>query len=790
MRFSQFCICLCILFPVIFPVKGQTPYHLRGKVVDTGTGSPIEDVVVLIGEHQQKTTGKQGDFSFRLTPGNYLLRTRHLAYEDAEFSFQLTGDDTVLLRLTPLARELDETIVRHAGNRQKISGLSGGRIDLNMEELKGLPKFMGTNDPLKILQLTPGIQTAGEGNSGIFIRGGEPGHNLILWNEAPIYNASHLLGLFSIFNTGHIGTFKLHKSNMQADRGGRLSSLLEITSPEKIPEKTTISGDIGLISSQATLALPLSGKTAVYLSGRKTYVGLTLKPFIRSMVSNKGNEMPFDYEFQDYNFSLVSKPSDRDQISFNAYWGGDKLRIEDEDYMLDGKLEWWNLASSLSWQHRWEKGLSMKNTLFMSQYRNTLHIRQNSLSARLPSDIRDWGFRNRFSFHQSGIHFTAGAEYIYHTVRPQSPAIEAREGQWGDSEVQTYHTHETAVFLTARFHPIPRLTTELGVRYSFHFQTGPYDDFQYNEHGEVIASNHFGRGKAFGFKHAPEPRISLRYTPGENNSVQFSYNRQRQFINLVSISGVGLPTDFWVPASKNIPVQTGDNFSLGYFQSLWSNAYEFSTEVYYRRMNHQMEYKSNLFDLFNQQYILEKSINYGKGKAYGVEFMLKKNWGKLNGWIGYTLGWSKRFFPAIREGNAFPAKHDRRHDLSLVASYKLNEKWDFSSVFVYATGNAFTMPQGIYMTEGNIVKEYGKYNGARMPAYHRLDISANYWFFKQKNRESGLNFSIYNVYKHSNPMYIFIVAKPSEHGNNQIGIKQKDKRLYDIIPSVSWTFKF
>ena len=207
-------------------------------------------------------------------------------------------------------------------------------------------------------------------------------------------------------------------------------------------------------------------------------------------------------------------------------------------------------------------------------------------------------------------------------------------------------------------------------------------------------------------------------------------------------------------------------------------------------MSNQMEYKSTLFDLFNQQYILEKSINYGKGKAYGAEFMFKKNSGKFNGWISYTLGWSKRYFPAIRDGNAFPAKHDRRHDLSVVASYKLNDKWDFSSVFVYATGNAFTMPQSIYMLEGNIVKEYGKYNGARMPAYHRLDISVNYWFFKQKNRESGLNFSVYNAYKRNNPIYIFVVAKPSEQGNDQIRIKQKNKRLYDIIPSISWTFKF
>lgn len=790
MYFIKFCVFIYLLFSSFSFANGQNQVRLVGKVIDKTTGQPIENVVIFIESTIKTTTNKTGSFLSLLKPGAYDFHTKHLAYEDSQFTHHITNDTTIHIELSPITRQLKESTVTNTKSRKSISGLSGGGLNLNMEELKSLPKFMGTNDPLRILQLTPGVQTTAEGNAGIFVRGGEPGHNLILWNEAPIYNASHLLGLFSVFNTGHIGSFKLHKSNIQADYGGRLSSLIEVQSPDAIPTKISVSGDIGLISSQATLTVPVGKKSALYLSGRRTYVGLTLKPLIRKIEGNKEDKMPFDYDFQDYNATFVTTPSPKDKITLNAYWGRDKLNIEDPEHLLRAKINWWNLASSLSWERQWQTNLSTKNTIFMSRYENNLNIRQGSLSARMPSYIQDGGFRSRLTYNIKGVTFNTGIEYTNHTISPQTPFMEISNTILGNSATQLYHTHEASIFLSSRFPIVRYISAEVGLRYAFNFQTGPYDDRTYNNLGQIVHSEHWEKGEIIGFRHRPEPRISVRYTPDGNNSVQISYNRQEQFISLVSISGVGLPTDFWVPASKNIPAQTGDNFSLGYFRSLFNNDYEFSTEAYYRKMDNQMEFKSTLFDLFNQQYILEQSINYGRGQAYGAEFMFKKNTGKFSGWFSYTLGWSKRFFPAIMDGKAFPAKHDRRHDLSLVATYKLNEKWDFSSVFVYATGNAFTLPKSIYMMGGNIVKEYGKYNGARMPAYQRLDISVNYWFFKNKERESGINFSIYNLYRHINPIYTFIIAKPDKWVENQISIKRRNKQLYDIIPSISWTFKF
>lgn len=769
---------------------GQSVVKFAGFLTDTTDGNPIENAAIQIGKERPQISDDKGFFTNLLKPGHYQITVKHVGYKQTTYRVDLTKDTIIQLKLFPASHLLSETNVTNRREQKSLSGLSGGRFELDMEQLKALPKFMGNNDPMKILQLLPGVQTAGEGNSGIFIRGGEPGHNLITWNDAPIYNASHLLGAFSIFNTNHIGSFKLHKSNMNADFGGRLSALIEVSSPDRIPEKVSVSGDIGLISSQATLAVPMGKKTALYLSGRKTYVGLTLKPLLRTMVSEKGKDMPFDYEFGDCNLTLVNRPTDQDKIILNAYWGMDQLDIEDPDYSLDGNMKWWNLATSLSWEHRWSSQTVLKNSVFFSQYQNKLDIVQNSLSAHLPSQIRDLGFRNKLHFKWGRVNFKTGVDYTFHILNPQSPQIRLDSDSWGNSEQQTYYTHDIALFLCSQFQITNRLSAELSFRYALNLQTGPYDDLTYDIRGGVIDSTHYGRGTPIDSRHSPEPRLALRYTLTENSQIQVSYNRQKQWINLVSISGVGLPTDFWIPASKHIPPQTGDNFSGGYFQSLYDNQYEFSIEGYYREMQQQMEFKSALFDLFNQQYILEESINYGKGKAYGAEFIVKKNTGRFNGWISYTLGWSKRNFPAIMNGTTFPAKHDRRHDLSLVGSYKLNDKWDFSTVFVYATGSCFTMPTGMYMMGGNVVKEYGKYNGSRLPDYHRLDLSANYWFFKRKDKESGLNFSIYNVYKRSNPLYIFIMAKPSTSTENQIIIQKKKKRLYDIIPSVSWTFRF
>lgn len=771
---------------------GQT-VHFRFRLQNAGSLAPVENAVLTLQPGSlHLTSDSNGLAEGEIRGGKIQLQIRHIRFHTKDINLVLQQDTVLDISLTPTTYVLEEsTITAQRRKSKSISGTMAGRIELDMKSLSVLPKFMGTNDPLKILQLMPGVQTSGDANSGLFIRGAEPGHNLVLWNDAPVYNPTHLLGFFSIFNSGHIGSFKLHKSNMEANYGGRLSSLLTVESPGDLPEHTGVEGSVGLISSQASLALPLSEHSGLYLSARKTYVGLLLQPLLEATIDNKDKNTPFSYEFEDANFTFITRLSGQDKITLNAFGSYDIFHLEEPSYSLDGKMKWSNLLASLSWEHRWQERDQFRLSLYTAHYRNKVHVTESGLSAALPSSIQDWGLRNEYLFRRGSVILKAGVEYIYHTLSPQTPQIKnIPENPTTFPAGQTYHTHELSGFLTGEIRLGRRLALTPGLRYTANIQTGRFIDYRYNEYGEVTDSVRYGKGEQASFQGGFEPRIGIRYMPDAESALQFSYNRHKQYINLVSISGVGLPTDFWVPATGNIPAQNSHNYAIGYFRSFSRGQYELSTELYFRQLYHQAEFNTALFDLFNQKYILEKSLLYGKGRSWGGEVMLKKNYGQWNGWISYTLGWSRRYFPDINDGNGFPAKHDRRHDLSLTANYRLNKRWDFSTVFVYATGSAYTMPVGIYTIGGNVVKEYGKYNASRLPDYHRLDISANYWFFKTEKRESGLNFSIYNLYRRKNPLYVFVVTKAPQENSNQIHIKKKYKKLYDIVPSVSWTFRF
>ena len=328
------------------------------------------------------------------------------------------------------------------------------------------------------------------------------------------------------------------------------------------------------------------------------------------------------------------------------------------------------------------------------------------------------------------------------------------------------HTHEYGIYLQNHLLIGTRWEALTGIRYS----------------GSVSA------GSSCRYS-GIEPRVSLSYEWRPDRKFLFSYTLQRQYMNQVVVSGIGFPTDFWLPASRFVPAQGSHNLSLGYFQSFADGAYELSVEGYYKHLSNQLEFNGEMIDMVNQDYQIEEHLYYGKGKSYGIEFMLRKNGGRLNGWISYTIGKSLRKFPDINGGNSFPAKNDRRHDLSVTACYKLNRRWDLSAVFVYATGSAFTMPTALYLIGENAVNEYGPHNGARMPDYHRLDLSASYWLKRGRRRESMINFSLYNAYARANPIFLSVSIRPSDDGKS-IRISPKGQSLYSLIPSINYSFKF
>ncbi len=661
--------------------------------------------------------------------------------------------------------KLEEVEVTAGRTRKAITGTMSGRLVLQADALKNLPQFLGTADIIRTMRLMPGVQTTGEGNSGLYIRGAEPSHNLLLLNDAPIYNPMHLMGFFSIFNGSHLNRATLLKSYISPQYGGRLGSTLSIGTRDSLTRRIGAEGNIGLISSQGTLSIPVSRKSSLYLSARGTYLNPILGLFNSAEDGSK-----LRYGFQDYNLTYIYAPSEKSKIIINGYFGNDKLTIKQNDYQVDAGIQWSNLASSIQWQLNLRKNRRLEQTLFFSEYENKINIDQSGAVIRLPSDIKDMGYKGNYSFYCLKSHWTIGADYTYHQTHPQYPEVDNLYGTSLTSTVEKYKTHETGAYLNCDAALFANMTAHIGLRYSSLFHVSP--------NGQL--SKYYG---------GLEPRFSLEYELHTNQKVILSYALQRQYMNQVAVSTLSFPIDFWVPASQNILPQLAHSFSAGYFQSIFNDSYEISVEGYYKRLTNQLEFKGGLFDMINQQYIIEDRLLSGDGYTYGGEWMIKKNKGRLTGWISYTLGWSRRKFPAINNGKFFPAKHDRRHDLSIVTNYRINTKWDCSAVFVYATGSALTVPISVYMIGENAISEYGPHNGARMPAYHRLDLSVNYWFNRGATRESGLNFSLYNAYVRKNPISLGYSIHTDKE-NKTAELEKRGPGLYRLIPSISYMFKF
>ena len=666
-------------------------------------------------------------------------------------------NDSILSADSTLYVVGEEVIVTKSQNK-KMTGLSVGKVTFNPAAVSNLPSLFGNTDLLRLLELTPGAQNSGDANTNLYVKGGDSGQNLLLYNNVPLYTPGHLLGFFSLFNSDPVSSLELNKTGINARYGGRLSSVIDVTTKNKVPEKASIKGNVGLLSSQVALELPLGNKFGLYVSGRKTYLELLMQPILNATVNNnaKNKVEDLDYNFYDTNITLVGQLSDKDKITVDAFLGRDNLNISDNDLLLNGTLNWKSTLLSVRWDKQLDETL-FSQQIYAVSYDNELLTSQAKMNINMMSKIQDLGYKNKYLFRLYDLPFEVGLQYAFHEITPQTYNIINAEQKYNLDNPAISRAHDAGLYTSSNLSLSSQLSVDLGLRY-----------------------NLFVQDKTF---HSIDPRVLLRYQLNETTVFRAVYNRQNQYMNKLSPSSVGIPLDFWIAASDKIPPQSGNEYSLGYFQSFHNDAFELSGEVYYRTMNNVNEYSQNFISGQNDSYI--DNVFVGTGRAYGVGMLLKKNYGKFTGWISYALGRSERTFDEINDGKTFPARFDRRHDLSLVTAYTFNEKWDASIVYAYATGNAYTLPSSWYFINNTPVKEYGKYNGSRMPDYNRTDLSVNYWFRK----DNGINFSVYNAFIVNNPIYIFMnIRQNEETGIVEVDIKQK--KLYTIIPSVSWRFKF
>lgn len=743
---------------------GQSDIRINGNV-KSSEGFNMNGVNVVFDTKKQNfscVTDSLGTFSVNLKEGLCYVTITPFGYLKKELRFYFKKDTIFSIILEKDGSLLKEVVVSN-NKKNSINSLSAGKLSFNLNELSSVPTILGSTDVIKLLQLTPGVQNSGDANGYLYVRGADPGHNSMLYGGTPIYGMSHLLGIFSFYNTDHIQEVEFDKSSSNAKYGGRLSSTTLLISNKKAPSELTVRGNVGILASQITLAVPIGKKSGVFISGRKTYIDEIMLPIVNTF--SKNNEAKdMKYGFSDSNLTFITEISKSSSLVVDAFVSGDKMKIEDSNIALKTNLKWGNLTFSPTLISKISSKMSMSNAIYYTQYTNNLVMHQATVKMGVSSSVQDFGFANSVRFIVKEIPFESGLQFVHHKLQPQKIEIESLSSNVNSEQNNLIKADETAVFVTAKPKFSDRLSVELGLRinyYSSGLQSNSYLHLQ--------------------------PRVVLNYYPDKKYSFYTSYNRQNQYLSLITTSSVGIPTDFWIASSNGISPQTSDEFSIGSNQTFSKNITT-SFGAYYRSMRNLLEYPYGVAQ-FNEISTLKNDLIVGKGTAYGLEMMLRKNNGKFNGWLSYTLSWSNRDFEGINNGNTYFAKYDRLHNLAIVAMYDLNMKWNFGITQIFSSGNRFTMPSSWYFINNNPVKEYSEYNNAQMSNYVRTDLSVNYFFIKNSKNESALNFSIFNVFNIVNPIYIVMNVKINEDKQSVV-VEAEKKYLYKILPSISWRFKF
>jgi outer membrane cobalamin receptor len=754
----------------------QAKHTISGTVKDKRTGETLIGVTIRVQEMPSTgtITNEWGYYSLTLPEGAYTILYNYLGYQTKSNPLTLRAGTKIDVALEEDAEQLNEVVVTATRPDDNVKNPLPGVQKMDMAEINKLPVLMGERDVLKTMQLMPGIKSAGEGNAGFYVRGGGADQNLILLDDALVYNASHLLGFFSTFNSDAIKDVTIYKGGMPAEYGGRLSSVLDITMNEGNNQKYHVNGGIGIISAKLNVEGPIQrGKSSFLLSGRRTYADVFLR------LSGDDNISNSSLYFYDLNAKANYTFSDKDKLFVSGYFGRDKLGFRD---MF--ALDWGNATATLRWNHLLNARLFSNTSLIFSDYSYRIDINFNDNEIGITSRIQDWNLKQEFQYFpnpQNTLKF--GVQSTYHTVVPGEITYTGASA-FNFPPLQERYSWENGLYFSNNWNASDRLEIVYGARLSSFSVLGAGDFYSLNAQRQVTDTTSYGAGEFVKTYLNLEPRLSAAWQLNDKSSVKASYARTTQNMHLLSNSTTSNPTDKWVPSSNTIKPQVGDQVSAGYFRNFADNKYEFSTEAYYKHMQNQIDYKDGA-DITNSD-VVETELLFGKGRAYGIEFFLKKKYGKFNGWIGYTLSRTERLIDGINESGWYPARQDRTHDLSLVGIYELSPKWTLSASWVYNTGNAVTFPSGKYRINEQVVFYYTERNGYRLPDYHRLDVGATLQLKKTERFSSELVFSIYNAYGRENPFIINF----RENENNPSMTEAYQVALFKMVPSVSYNFRF
>lgn len=766
---------LAVLILMRFELFAQEKFTVSGHVKDSQSGEEMIGAIISIKEDKRihAMANSYGFFSLTVPTGEYVLVVKYIGYQPFEQKIRLNQNIALDILLEATKFETEEVIVTGKKDSENVTGTQVGVQKLQINEISKIPVIFGEKDILKTLQLLPGIKSAGDGNSGFYVRGSNSDGNLILLDEAVVYNASHLLGFFSTFNSDAIKDVTLYKNAMPANYGGRTASVLDVKMKEGNNQKFGLSGGIGLIASRLSVEGPMvKDKGSFLISGRRTYADVFLK-LSKDSTINKSI-----LYFYDVNLKANYKLGSKDRIFVSSYLGSDKLGLG-----TTFGIDWGNTTATVRWNHQFSPKLFLNTSTIYSKYTYNIKLNTGTGDINVKSIIDNYNLKEDFTyFYNPKNTFSFGLQTTYHQITPGQ--ISSSDTSLVFRVLQKKYALENAFYVSNEMKVSSRLSAIYGLRLSTFSLLGGGDFYTYNTKGEVTNTTTYANGAFIKTYVNWEPRLSVNYSLTETSSIKLGYARNAQNLHLISNSTTSYPTDLWIPSSKNVKTEISNQVSIGYFKNFAENNFEFSTETYYKTMSNVIDYKDAANTRANDK--VEGELLFGIARAYGIEFLLKKKTGKLTGWIGYTLSKTEKQIDGINNNQWYNARQDKTHDISVVGMYDLSKKWTLSATWVYNTGFAVTFPSGKYMMNNEVKFYYTERNGYRMPAYHRLDIGATYTMKKSATRESSLNFSLYNAYGRENAYSITF----SESETDPTKTDAVQTSLFRYVPSITWNFKY
>jgi hypothetical protein len=770
-------IAACILH--LTTVQAQTSFTLSGYIKDAATGETLigANIFNKAKSDQGTTSNIYGFYSITLPKGTYKIAVSYLGYQEKIISIDLEKNNNQNIELSE-GVEMKEVVITGERKDENVQSTEMGTVVVPIDAIKKMPALMGEVDVLKAIQLLPGVKSAGEGGSGFYVRGGGVDQNLVLLDDATVYNSGHLLGFFSVFNADAIKNTTLIKGGMPANYGGRLSSVVDIQMKDGNDKKYGVEGGIGLISSRITAEGPiLKERSSFMISARRTYALDLAQPYIKTT-----NFAGTNYYFYDLNTKLNYRISEKDRLYLSGYFGRDVLNYSSSKRGFSFSLPYGNSTGTLRWNHLFSNKLFMNTSIIYNDYDFQVKAGQETFKVELFSGVKDWNAKMDFDYFPNTAHAVKfGANYTYHEFIPSIARGQSGDVVFSNNKVSKF-AHEAAVYINDDWKVNRRLSLSYGLRATGFSQIANQDlttvDKRFVKKGGIVKT-YYGI----------EPRVSGKLSLTSASSIKGGVTLTNQYVHLVSNSTSTFASDLWVASSDKIKPQVSLQYATGYFHNFSDNMYETSVEVYYKDMFNQIDYSE--FFVQNGGTDVEEEFVFGKGRSYGAEFFLRKAKGKLNGWIGYTWSRTNRTFKDINNNNPFPVNYDRRHDMSVVANYQISPKWEASGVFVFYTGNAYTPIESIYFVNNSPITQYGIRNSSRLPNYHRMDLSATYTRRpgSEKRFKSSWTFAAYNTYNRLNTFFTYYDYDVNANTGATKATAYK-VTIFPIIPSITWNFKW